>query len=262
MGEDFKEIVGMLIILVLIISGVQWFFVRFTHWSVALVVTGLIAFVISFFYVTLSHATPNGGSNGPNGSEFITPTLVIFASLLCGFAVVCYLTHIRLPKMVFILPLILIVFFFIGRYVYQYVDSASFYFTNFSSCEIELIDKTGSIPNVDTILFQNSSNNYSTDIQTKSKEKPYPQVIRFADKIIFRNYSTNAKQSFKKEFPFDYSLFKEEKGPTVEYCFWIRSHKTLPMKIVLLPNDKVDLYIDNHLVKQYQLNDENKKKQN
>jgi predicted membrane metal-binding protein len=223
------------------------------------VVTAFIAVVISFFYVTLSHATPNGGSNGPNGSEFITPMLVVFASLLCGFAVVCYLTHIRLPKMVFILPLILIVVFFISRYVYQYVDSATFYYTNFSSCKIELIDQTGNTSNVDTILFQNSSSGYSTDIQTKTKEKPYPQIIRFADKIIFRNYSTNAKQLFKKEFPFDYSLFKEKKGPTVGCCFWLRSQKTLPMKIVLLSNDKVDLYIDNHLIKQYQLNDNNKK---
>lgn len=255
--RDLQELGVILLIIVAVISGVQWFLLRFTDWWVALLVTGIIAFIITFCYVALEHATPNGGSNGPPVSAYITPTLIIFSSLLLGMWLVAYLTKNQLPKMVFIVPLCFMFVFAIGRNVYQYVSSATFYFTNFSTCKIEVLDEAGGSSNVDVILFKNSSSGYTTNIRTASKEVFYPQMIRFADKITFY-YPPKNKERPKKEFSFDYSLFKEEKGPTVGYCFWLRSHKTLPMKIVLLPDDKVDLYLGGNLVKQYNLNDREK----
>ena len=179
MNNDTTEFFGMLIILTIIIAGVQWFFVRFTHWSVALVVTGLIALFISSLYVSLKHATPNGGNNGPDVSEYITPTLVIFAALLCGFALVCHLTQIRLPKIAFFLPLGLIVVFAISRYVYNYIDDATFYHTNFSSCGIKLIDESGGNSVAEQISFKNSSNGFTIDLHRDFKEQPYSHIVRF-----------------------------------------------------------------------------------
>ncbi|PXY46995.1 hypothetical protein [Flavobacterium hydrophilum] len=262
MNNDAKELIGMLIVLTVIIAGVQWFLVRFTHWSVALGVTGLIAFFIGFLYVSLKHATPNGGSNGPDSSEYITPMFVIFASLLCGLALVCHLTQNRVPKKAYLIPLALILMFAILRYVYVYIADATFYHAQFSSCKIELVDETGGTSVVEQISFQNPSNGYTTDIRPDFKEEPYPHIVRFADKIIFRNYSAKAGQSFTKEFPFDYNLLKEKKGVRIGFVFWLHQKIVLPMKIVLKPYNVVELYIDNHFVKQYQLNSEDFRNKN
>ena len=260
MDNNTKELIGMLIVFTIVIAVVQWFLVRFTHWSVALTATGIIAFVVSFLYVSLKHATPNGGSNGPDDSEYIMPMLVIFASLLCGLALVCYLTQNHLPKMAFLLPLTLIIVFAAVKYVYNYIDSATFYHTQFSSCEIELLDETGGTSIIEQISFRNPSGGFTTDIHSNFKEKPYPHIVRFADEIIFRNYSTKTEQSFTKVFPFDYSLLKEKKGVRIGFLFWLHQKIALPMKIVLKPNDNIDLYIDNHFIKKYQLNDQDSPK--
>ena len=112
MNQDIKELFGALLIIVFIIAGLQWLLLRFTHWSVALAATGFISLFISFIYVSLKHASPNGGSRGPAASEYITPSLVVFTALLCGLAVVYYLmnqnTQRPTPKLFIILPLCLI----------------------------------------------------------------------------------------------------------------------------------------------------------
>lgn len=256
MNNDIKELLGMLIVLTFIIAGVQWFLVRFTHWSVALGVTGLIAFFIGFIYVSLKHATPNGGSNGPDISEYITPMFIIFASLLCGLALVCHLTQNLIPKKAFLIPLILIFVFAIVQYVYSYIADATFYHTQFSSCKIELVDETGGTSVVEQISFQNPSNGFTTEIRTDFKEEPYPHIVRFADKIIFRNYSGKSQQSFTKEFPFDYNLLKEKKGVRIGFVFWLHQRIVLPIKIVLMRDNVVELYINNRLIKQYKLNEQ------
>ncbi|PKB17155.1 hypothetical protein [Flavobacterium sp. 5] len=255
MGEDIRELTGILIVFVLIIAAMQWFLLRFTHWSVAFVVTGIIAFVVSFLYVSLSNASPNGGSTGPNVSEFITPTLIIFASLLCGLVLVSYLTQIRLPKLVFILPLVLIAVFAIARYMYGYIDDVTVYREIFSSCIIEIENNSGENL-VHEISFQNKSNSLTTTIDPSEKEPPYPFIPRSADKIIFRCVSVKMDRMFFQDFPFDYSLCKEKDGERMGLCFWLRQKVVLPIKIVLQPNNRVDLYIDNHLANQYQLHNQ------
>lgn len=265
MDNDTKELIGMLIILTIIISGVQLLLVRFVHWSAALITTGTIALVVAWLYVSLKHATPNGGSNGPDGSEYIMPAFITFACLLCGLALVCHLTQNRLPKLAFILPLGFMLLFTIGRYVYKYIDGASFYYNHFSSCKIELVNKSGRESVIEQISFKNTSNGFTTNIHPNSKEEIYPNITRFVDKIIFRNYPSGKNPSFYKEFPLNYNLFKEKKGPRIGYIFWLRHKIVLPMKIVLLPENKVDLYLDNHLVVQYELNNQdvlNKEKVN
>lgn len=157
MNEDIIELAGMLIILALIISVVQWLLVRYTHWSVALIVTGLVSLFVSFIYVSLENASPNGGSNGPAFSEFITPTLVIFASLLGGLALVCYLTENELPKKVIILPMCIIFVFFIVSYIFQYIDNVRLSSELFSNCQIELSDETVGKSIVNEICFENTS---------------------------------------------------------------------------------------------------------
>lgn len=115
MGNDIVGLAVMLMVLVFIISGVQWFFVRYTHWSIAMVATGFISLFVSGIYVSMSNASPNGAGNGLDILKFITPTLVIFGALLCGLALVCHLTQNQLPKKVFIISLSLIVAFFMIR---------------------------------------------------------------------------------------------------------------------------------------------------
>ena len=282
MGEDIKEIVGILIVLVLIISGVQWFFVRFTHWSVALVATGLIAFVISFFYVSLSHASPNGGSNGPNGSEFITPLLVVFSVLFCGFCLVCYLSKSQVPKTAFVLPLSLIALIMIGQFVCHYIEEAeyiSYHYKSFIICQVEVKNESGSMRIAHKIIFRNTSDYSETYIQLESDTEElnndevliYNQpnlrnIPRFANKITFECFLDKTNSMPLQEFPFDYSLCKEKDLPKSglldNLSFWIHEKGILPIKISFLPGNKVNLYIDNRLVKQYQLRGENKKKQN
>lgn len=254
--QDVKELGFILLIIVLVIAGIQWFLLRFTHWSVALIATGFIALFISGIYVSLKFARPNGGSSGPDSSEFITPALIVFASLLLGLWLVSYLSKNPIPKIVFIVSVCLIIVFAIGRNVYEYVHGVSFYFKHFSDCEIELLDETGGTSNVSAISFQNSSSGFTSDIHPNWKEKPYPQIIRFADTINFRYYSNQTKKDHLQKFPFDYNLCKEKAGP-IEYVFWLRSHHTLPMKIILLPDNNVDLYLGDSLVKQYELKETN-----
>lgn len=253
MSGDIIELLGMLIILAFFISGVQWLLVRYTHWSVALIATGIISLLISILYVSLEHATPNGGGNGPDAFEFITPAFVIFGSLLCGLALVCYFTQNRLPKKAFILPLSFIFVFTIARFIYQYVDSVTLYSEIFSRSEIAVLDKTNSIPIVQEINFYGES--LVKTIYSNSNEKQDPIIPRFANKIIFRCYSSKTDRMFEQDFPFDYSLCKEKEGERLGYCFWLREKIISPMKIVFQPHNKVDLYINNHLVKQYQLSD-------
>lgn len=255
MSEDIIELVGMLIILTLMISGVQWFLVRYIHWSIALVATGLISLVASFLYVSLSHATPNGGSNSPDVSEFITPMLVIFGSLLCGLTLICYMTQNQLPRIAYMLPLSFIILFAIGRHVYQYVDAVTFYSKMFSSCKIKVLNETMNRAIVEEINFYSASSSIVNTIHSNSNEKYDSSMPRFATKIIFRCNSTKTNSLFEQDFPFDYNMCKEKEGGILGYCFWLQEKVILPIKIVLKPHNKVDLYIDNRLVKQYQLND-------
>jgi hypothetical protein len=255
MGQDIKELTGILIVIVAIIAAVQWFLVRFTHWSVALIVTVIIAIFISFIYVSLSHASPNGGSGGLKNSELVTSTLIIFSALLCGFAGVCYLTKIQIPQKAIILPIVLIVVFAVGRYIYQYVYDVTTYFRLFSKCEIELIDDTNGKSTILEIGFKDTTSSLVSNIQIDSGETPYPRLTRNASNIIFHRY-TDAKGMSRQIFPFDYSLCHEKDSKRLGLLFWLRQKEVLPMKIVLLPKDKVDLYLGGNLVQQYQLNDE------
>lgn len=254
MGEDIRELTGILIVFLLIITALQWFLLRFTHWSVALVLSGIIAFVVSFLYVSLNNASPNGGSSAPPASEFITPTLVIFASLLCGLVLVSYVTQIRLPKLVLILPLTLIAVFVIVRTVYEYIDNVTVYHEIFSSCAIKIENRSGD-ELVQEISFQNKSNSLTTTIDPNEKELPYTFIPKAADKIIFRCVSIKTDRMFFQDFPFDYGQCKEKDGKRIGFCFWLRQKMVLPIKIILQPNHKVQLYIDSHLAKEYQLHD-------
>lgn len=260
MTNDSKGLLGILLIITSIIAGVQWFFVRFTHWSVALALTVLIAFFISSLYVSLKHARPNGGSRGPANSEYIIPMFVVFLFLLCALALVCHLTQTKIPKIAFFIPLSLIIVFAISRYVYKYIHISTYYLANFSTCNIQLVDETGGTSAAELISFKNSSTGFTTDIQPEFKEQPYHSVVRFADKIIFRNFSNKVGKLFIKEFPFDYNLLKEKKSSRIGLIFWLSEKIVLPIKIVIKPDNVVDLYIDNHLVKQYQLNIGNSQK--
>ncbi|MDR7212060.1 hypothetical protein [Flavobacterium piscis] len=252
MNNDTRELLGMLVIVTIVIAGVQWLFVRFTHWSVALAVTGLIALFISSIYVSLKHATPNGGSNGPDGSEYITPMIVVFSALLLGLWTVCYLTKQQLPKMVFMIPLCFIIVFLSVRYVYEYVYNVSMYYELFSNCEIEVQDKTGGESNIREIYFQDSSSLIST-VELNPTDKSETRIVRSANSIHFRYLTKKTNRLIEQGFPFDYSLCKEEKQGSAGICFWVHPRVTLPMKIILLPNNAVDLLIGNVVVN-YQLN--------
>lgn len=116
------------------------------------------------------------------------------------------------------------------------------------------MDSTGGKSNLREIYFQNTSSLVSS-IRINSGESLYPRLVRDASRITFHVY-TEKKGMIRQGFPFDYSLCKEKDGKTAALCFWVKEKDVLPMKIIVLPNDKVDLYIDGELVKQYQLKDE------
>lgn len=253
--QDIKEFGFILLIIVIIIAGVQWLLIRFTHWSFALIATGFIALTISSFYVAISHATPNGGSRGPENSTYIIPFLVVFLALLFGLFIVSYLSKISVPKMVFIAPLSFIAVCYIGWYSYNYVANTIYFHQLFSNCEIQIHDETGTKSNVNEIKIHNESDFTSTIIDLNSTEFPYSSVPRNANKIEFNCYSTKTNRMFKKNFTLDYSLFQEKEDPRIGLFFWIKETCVLPLKIILKHEDKVDLYIDNRLVNQFQLID-------
>lgn len=253
--QDIKELGFILMIIMLVIAGVQWFFVRFTHWSVALIATGIIAFIISFIYVSLSHASPNGGGGRTNSSEYIAPMLIIFAALLCGFVVVCHFAQIQLPKKAFVYPMTLLIVFAIGSFAYKYVKNATTYFRLFSKCEIEIIDETEGKSNIREISFKDTTSSLVSNVDINSSSPPYPRLTRNASNIIFLRY-TEAKGMSHQNFPFDYNLCQEKEGDIVGFCFWLRQKVVLPMKIVIHSDEKVDLYLGGNLVQQYQLKDD------
>lgn len=254
MGGDSIELLGMLFIIVLIIAIVQWFLLRFTHWSIALGATTFIALFITLVYVSLSNASPNGNGSGADLSEYFIPMLVIFGCLFCGLFVVAYATKTQLPKKTLFLVGGFIVVFAIGRYVYQYIDNATVYQEIFSDCSIEVVNKSGN-KLVSEIAFKNTSNSLTNTINLNYGEQPYPNIPRNTNKIIFTCYSDKTGM-FMQDFPFDYSILKEKEGQIIGLCFWLREKVVLPVKIVMNPANKVNLYVNNQLVKQYQLSSE------
>lgn len=255
MVQDIRELAGLLLICVLVIAGVQWFLLRFTHWSVAIAATCFIAFVISFLYVSLKHASPNGGSNGPDASEFVMPMVAMFLSLLCGLFIVARLSHNYIPGKVFVFVLAAIAVFAVGRYVYQYTENAAFYQKIFSRSSIEVLNESSEESIVREISFQNTSSGITANLDPDAEKQESLFIPRAADRIVFNCFSVKTDQMFLQDFPFDYSLCKETDGKRMGLCFWLRLKVTLPMKIVLQPGGHVSLYIDNRLVKQYQLSD-------
>ena len=125
--------------------------------------------------------------------------------------------------------------------------------TLFCNCKIELVDNTGGKSNLREIYFQNTSSSLVSSVEINSNESVYPRLVRDASKITFEGYREKIGMTHQ-DFPFDYSLCKEKDGKTAGLCFWVKEKDVLPMKIIVLPNNKVDLYIDGELVKQYQLN--------
>ncbi len=248
--RDLKDFGAILFIIVLVVAALQWGLLRFTHWSVALISTGIIGLFISGIYVSLKHARPNGGNRSIPDSAYIAPAIIILTSLLLGMWLVSYASKIHLPKLAILIPIGLMFIFAISSNIYEQINSATFYFKNFNNCEIEIIDNSEGKSSVDEIAFQNSVSGFNSNIIIKPYISSNPSMIRFIDTITVY-YSSKNTQRTKKDFPFDYNLFKEEKGPTVGYFFWIKSHKILPLKLVLLPDDKVDLYINNRFTAQY-----------
>ncbi|RZJ53133.1 MAG: hypothetical protein EOO44_09490 [Flavobacterium sp.] len=257
MDPDIRDLGTLLIISVLLISGVQWFLLRFTHWSIALAATGIIAFIISFLYVSLKHATPNGGSNGPGSDEFINPALILFVALLCGLFAVSYLTKTPFPKKVIVIIVALIVLFVIVRYIIEDVKNATFYQKIFSSNNIEVVNLSGEDSMVRDINIQNSSSGVAVNLDPDLKEQNWTFIPRDADKIVFRCYSdkSNGGGLFSQNFPFDYSLCKEKDGKRVGFLLLFRMKTTLPVKIVLEPENHFSLYIDNQFIRSYKLKD-------
>lgn len=254
--QDLKEFVFILLVIAVFIAGIQWLLLRFAHWSVALAITGFISFIIAFIYVSLKNATPNGGSSSPGLSEYITPTLVAFMILFCVLLLVSHFTQYKLPKIAYVLPISLVFVLAIGRFVYQEVENATIYYDLFSDCNLEIVNETNGTSNLHEIGFKNTSSSLVLVIEPDSKEPGVSSMVRQTDRIFFRSNSSKTDRLFTQEFPFDYSLCEEQKKDSHALFFWLQETKILPIKMVLLPNNKVDLYIGGNLVKQYQLNEE------
>lgn len=249
--QDLKEFVFILLVIAFVIAGVQWLLLRFTHWVVALTATGFISFIIASVYMQLKNATPNGGSSGPGVGEFIVPTFVVFIILFCGFLLVCYFMQYKLPCIAYKLTFGSIAIFGLIRFGYQEIQGLTFYYELFSQCEIEVVDKAGGISTLQEIGFKNTSNGIVSHIDPHSKVPSESRMTRFANEIIFYSNSAETNRRITQEFSFDYSLCKEEQRKGTGLFFWIRPTGILPLRIVLLPDEKVDLYIGGNFIKQY-----------
>lgn len=262
MSEDSKVILVALIILTLIVAGIQWLFLRFIHWSAAIVVTGFISFVISFLYVGLKHATPNGSNHSINSLEYISPTFLMFSIFLCGFCLVCYLSKVHTPKIVYGVSLSIIALMVIGGllavYITNHYNAIRYHNENYSSCQIEIKTDADVTPIIRRISFKNDTKfkNLTTSIEldenkiikATNNQSDIKDIPRFTNTIEFQCISTKTGNLFSQEFPFDYSLCQEKKKGK-------HNQKVLlPIKIVLKTDQKVDLYINNHFIKQYLLN--------
>ena len=259
MSEDSKVIIIALIILTPILAGIQWLLLRFTHWSIALIISGLISCVISFLYVSLSNATPNGAGNSVNFSEYITPAILIFSIFICGFCLVCYLNKNQIPKMVYVVSLSLIPLMILGQIGLHFIEKykiRSYYNEVYGSCQIEIKNETGNKPSIRRIYLESESCLCLTNIELKTNndvnailnQNDLNSIPRFANIIEFEYFSTKYGRLFIQEFPFDYSLCQENEE------VGLHKKSDLLIKIVLKTDQKVDLYIDNRFIKQYLLN--------
>lgn len=253
--QDFKEFAFALLVIALVIAGVQWLLLRFTHWVIVLTATGLMSIIIASVYVQLKNSSPNGGSSGPDFGEYIVPTFVVFTLLFCGFLLICYLMQYQLPIIAYKLTFGSIALFAILRFGYREIKNVTFYNELFSKCEIKVVDKTGGKSILKEIVFKNTSNGLITNKDPYSKAPSEPRIARFADKIIFYSNSVKTNRRTAHEFPFDYSLCMETQQKGEGLFFWIQTKSISPMIIVFLPDDKAELYIDGNFIKQYQFSD-------
>ena len=252
MEESDKELIGMLIVLAIVMAGVQWLFVRFTHWSAALIATVLITCIITFFYVTLSHATPNGGSNGPGTEAFITPFFVLSALLFCTLWLVCYLSGKQIPNLVIAAPLVVITLFGIGSYTYQYIDAIKLSGRLFSSCRIKIVNETDRAPVLENIGFKCTSSSLVNYVDPDPKERSV-FIPRDTDKIIFRYYPDTSETSMEEVFSFDYTLCAEKEYGSFGLVFWVPQKHILPITFILRSENKIDVYINNQFIQHYPL---------
>lgn len=256
MTESDKEKIGTSIMFICIMAGIQWLLLWLTHWSVALVVSELITIVVVSYVTALSHARPNGGSKGPATSAFLKPLLWIGSILLCTLWLLCSLMHKPLPNLVVIVPLCVILVFGIIHYIYGYIKISLFWSKNYSLCKLEIENKSEGLTFIKYIKFNNCSSRHSMDIEPNTLQWPTTYIPQDMDQIAFRFRSNKSNRSVYQEFPFDYSLCKEKSTFSFDFLFWIRNKSIAPIKLTILPNNKVDLYIDNQLIQQFQLIDQ------
>lgn len=248
MSQDIKELSILLFLCLFIVGGIQWFLLRFTNWTVALTATALIAFMVSFLYVSVKHATPNGGSNGPDASEFINPALTIFIFLLIGLFFVSILSKTYFPKKALLTTLALTVLFVMGRTTLQYIQNAALCQELFSINNLEVVNISDGKTTIQEVALHNSVSGISVNLELDRKGKSEVYIPKNTDKIVFRCYSTGKNGIFSQSFPFDPKLLKEKNGKRMGLCFWLRMKVSAPIKIVLQPENKFRLYIDDELI--------------
>lgn len=266
MNQDFKELSAIFLVILAIICGLQWLLLRFTHWSIALIASCFIALTISSVYVGYKNATPNGGSHGPAASEYIVPTIVVLGCLLFSLMLIYYLMNkekgFPFHKNLFLIPAVLFAVFFVGRYLYNYIYYTSHFLKTLSECELQIINESHQKPIIDLISFTSESTDMRMDFELASNKEgvlykePKSFIPRDTDKITFQCDNGRNYDLIYQKFAFDYKLCEEKTIPKdglESMFFWIESKKILPIKIVLLPDNKVKLYIDRRLVEGYAL---------
>ena len=253
MSEDLRMTIVALLVLTLLTSGIQWLLIRFTHWSIALIISALLAFFVSFLYVSLSHATPNGAGYNIRFSEYILPIIIVFAAFSFSFCLVSYFSKTNLPKITYLVPIGLlfsmIVLFFIS------VNNANKLGEGYASelCVIEVINETGTPPVMHHINFRNNENSYdlgidmkkNNDVNALRNENDIRYFPIFTNEIEFVFISNTSALFFSQKFPFDYRIYREDKIDLQD----TRIH----LKIILKSNSKVAIYLNENLVIEYQL---------
>jgi hypothetical protein len=254
MKQPDKEITGLLLLFLLAMAGLQWLLLWLIHWSVALIASELISFVLISYVVALSHASPNGGSNGPGASVFAAPLLFAGSVLLCSLWTLCFLMKKEFPNSVAIVPLCVIAAFVIGRFTYNHIRTIIFWGKNYSICNFQFENQRDNMTRIHGISFKNQTTGFSTDIDPSSNPYPNRYIPRRTDQVTFRYMSSKTNRMVWQDFPFDYALCNEKESFAFDICFWVTKKNIYPIKFILLPDNKIDLYINNRLTKKYLLN--------
>lgn len=276
-----SEKIGITVAVLVIISVIgvlQWLVLHFMHLSLAMGLSAGIAFVFSWIYVGLKHASPNGGNYSINPLEYLIPSLLIFGVLIL-ILIGVYLGETYLYTdtynrgMIFLwigicigLPIMI----YIGYLTYNYV-CLILYYKHYAQCQISVQhysmlpieihqlkfvnSKTGKTVHIHPRMsktFLEPSSYQKKGVQQKHaswfheiyKSELYQDIPRHTDKFYLSWFSPMEGKLYTEDYTFEYEPLKERIDHVFDPILLpLREWKTDSIRLLILKEGKIDLYI-------------------